>query len=209
MEPKGEAEAPEVTISRFVPSKPQVELLDGICKPTVYNVVSSVDLGCQIELRKVVLYIRNAEYNPRRFPGCVVRLREPRVTCLIFGTGKMVCTGGRSEEQNNLGARKCARVLQKLGFPVLFINFRIQNVVAIVDLKFPIRLEGLLLANEQMAQYEPEIFPGLVYRIVNPKLVFIIFVNGKVVITGAKSVELIYEAFTKVYPVLRNFRKLS
>lgn len=82
------------------------------------NVVSSVDLACPIELRKVVLYIRNAEYNPRRFPGCVIRIREPRVTCLLFSTGKLVTTGGRSEELNNLGARKCARVVQKLGFPV-------------------------------------------------------------------------------------------
>ncbi|VDM16495.1 unnamed protein product [Hydatigera taeniaeformis] len=134
------------------------------------NVVSSVDLACPIELRKVVMYIRNAEYNPRRFTGCVIRLREPRVTCLLFSTGKMVTTGGRSEESNNLGARKCARVIQKLGFPVQFNNFRIQNVVGIVDLKFPIRLEGLLMANEQMSQYEPEIFPGLIYRIINPKL---------------------------------------
>lgn len=113
------------------------------------------------------MYIRNAEYNPRRFTGCVIRLREPRVTCLLFSTGKMVTTGGRSEESNNLGARKCARVIQKLGFPVRvtfysitpiilsqvqFNNFRIQNVVGIVDLKFPIRLEGLLMANEQMSQ---------------------------------------------------------
>ncbi|KAM3188416.1 hypothetical protein ACTXT7_000390 [Hymenolepis weldensis] len=116
------------------------------------NVVSSVDLACPIELRKVVMFIRNAEYNPKRFTGCVIRLREPRVTCLLFSTGKMVTTGGRSEEANNLGARKCARVIQKLGFPVQFNNFRIQNVVGIVDLKFPIRLEGLLMANEQMAQ---------------------------------------------------------
>lgn len=77
-----------------------------------------MDLSCPIELRKVVMFIRNAEYNPKRFTGCVIRLREPRVTCLLFSTGKMVTTGGRSGESNNLGARKCARVIQKLGFPV-------------------------------------------------------------------------------------------
>ncbi|KAM7538529.1 hypothetical protein Aperf_G00000059378 [Anoplocephala perfoliata] len=198
-----------LAIHKFVPSRPKAELLEGLSKPIIYNVVSSVDLACPIELRKVVMFIRNAEYNPKRFTGCVIRLREPRVTCLLFSTGKMVATGGRSEESNNLGARKCARVIQKLGFPVQFNNFRIQNVVGIVDLKFPIRLEGLLMANEQMSQYEPEIFPGLIYRIINPKLVFLIFVNGKVIITGAKSVELIYEALNKVYPVLLKFRKLS
>ncbi|KAL5103675.1 hypothetical protein TcWFU_003406 [Taenia crassiceps] len=179
---------------------PGLYLSINLFRHVLNNVVSSVDLACPIELRKVVMHIRNAEYNPRRFTGCVIRLREPRVTCLLFSTGKMVTTGGRSEESNNLGARKCARVIQKLGFPVQFNNFRIQNVVGIVDLKFPIRLEGLLMANEQMSQYEPEIFPGLIYRIINPKLVFLIFVNGKVIITGAKSVELIYEALNKLHP---------
>uniref|UniRef100_A0A5K3EZ14 TATA-box-binding protein n=1 Tax=Mesocestoides corti TaxID=53468 RepID=A0A5K3EZ14_MESCO len=114
-----ESVPPPLPLSRFVPSRPKVELLEGLSKPVIYNVVSSVDLGCPIELRKVVLQIRNAEYNPRRFTGCVIRLREPRVTCLLFSSGKLVTTGGRSEESNNLGARKCARVIQKLGFPLI------------------------------------------------------------------------------------------
>ncbi|VEL19236.1 unnamed protein product, partial [Protopolystoma xenopodis] len=117
------------------------------------NIVSSVDLGCRIELRRLVLHVRSAEYNPKRFPGVVIRLRDPRCACLVFSTGKLVCMGARSESDSNLGARKCARIVQKLGFDVHFINFKIQNIVALVDFRFPIRLEGLLLANEQMTQY--------------------------------------------------------
>nr|CAX69470.1 TATA box binding protein like 2 [Schistosoma japonicum] len=191
------------------PDSDSLDLLCGIRKPVIHNMVSTVDLGCPIELRKLVLHVRSAEYNPRRFPGVVIRLREPRVTCLVFGTGRMVCTGARSEADANLGSRKCARIIQKLGFDVKFMNFTIQNMVGLADLRFPVRLEGVQLANEQMTQYEPEIFPALIYRIIKPRLVMLIFVNGKVVMTGAKSREHLYEALNNVYPILYNYRKIN
>ncbi|CAL8071701.1 unnamed protein product [Calicophoron daubneyi] len=202
----------ETVISPLRPVGPDdsnSELMYGLRKPLIFNVIATVNMGCFIELRKLVLHIRSAEYNPKRFPGAVIRLREPRVTCLVFSTGKMVCTGARSEDDCNLGARKCARIMQKIGFNAKFMNFTIQNMVGLADLRFPIRLERLLLANEQMTQYEPEIFPGLIYRIVKPRLVLLIFVNGKVVITGSKSREQIYEALNNVYPILYNYRKMN
>lgn len=87
------------------------------------NILATVDLGCRIELRKIVLHVRSAEYNPRRFPGSVIRLRDPRVTCIVFGTGRLVCTGARSESDANLGSRKCARIIAKLGFDVCYFKF--------------------------------------------------------------------------------------
>ncbi|CAH8439860.1 unnamed protein product [Heterobilharzia americana] len=117
----------ELSVQRPVaPESESLYLLCGIKKPVIHNMVSTVDLGCPIELRKLVLHVRSAEYNPRRFPGVVIRLREPRVTCLVFRTGRMVCTGARSEMDANLGSRKCARIIQKLGFDVKFMNFKIQ-----------------------------------------------------------------------------------
>ncbi|CAH8470135.1 unnamed protein product [Dicrocoelium dendriticum] len=207
--PSGGSSTSVAPLQPEAPQSDSTELMYGMRKPTVYNVIGTVNLGCQIELRKVVLHVRSAEYNPKRFPGAVIRLREPHVTCLVFSTGKMVCTGARSEFHCNLGARKCARILQKIGFQTKFINFTIQNVVGLADLRFPIRLERLLLANEQMTQYEPEIFPGLIYRLVKPRLVMLIFVNGKVVITGCKSREQMYEALNNVYPILHNYRKTN
>lgn len=56
-------------------------------------------------------------------------------------------------------------------------------------------------------QYEPELFPGLIYRMVKPKIVLLIFVSGKIVLTGAKVREEIYQAFQAIYPVLTEFRK--
>jgi transcription initiation factor TFIID TATA-box-binding protein len=115
-----------------------------------------------------------------------MRIREPKTTALVFASGKMVCTGATSEEDSKLAARKFARIIQKLGFPARFTEFKIQNIVGSCDVKFPIRLEGLSLAHPDHADYEPELFPGLIYRIRDPKIVLLIFVSGKIVLTGAK-----------------------
>nr|GMD23154.1 TATA-box-binding protein [Ipomoea batatas] len=123
--------------------------------PTLQNIVSTVNLDCKLDLKAIALQARNAEYNPKRFAAVIMRIREPKTTALIFASGKMVCTGAKSEQQSKLAARKYARIIQKLGFPAKF-------------------------------KYEPELFPGLIYRMKQPKIVLLIFVSGKIVLTGAK-----------------------
>ncbi|KFO61912.1 TATA box-binding protein-like 2, partial [Corvus brachyrhynchos] len=180
--------------------------------PQLQNIVSTVNLACKLDLKNIALHARNAEYNPKRFAAVIMRIREPRTTALIFSSGKMVCTGAKSEEQSRLAARKYARVVQKLGFPAKFLDFKIQNMVGSCDVRFPIRLEGLGLTHQQFSRdeaisYEPELFPGLIYRMVKPRIVLLIFVSGKVVLTGAKDRSEIYEAFENIYPILRGFKK--
>ncbi|NXD01776.1 TBPL2 protein, partial [Certhia familiaris] len=177
--------------------------------PQLQNIVSTVNLACKLDLKNIALHARNAEYNPKRFAAVIMRIRQPRTTALIFSSGKMVCTGAKSEEQSRLAARKYARVVQKLGFPAKFLDFKIQNMVGSCDVRFPIRLEGLVLTHQQFSSYEPELFPGLVYRMVKPRIVLLIFVSGKVVLTGAKDRSEIYEAFENIYPILRGFKKPS
>jgi len=175
--------------------------------PALQNIVSTVNLGCKLDLKKIALHARNAEYNPKRFAAVIMRIREPRTTALIFSSGKMVCTGAKSEDLSRLAARKYARVIQKLGFAAKFIDFKIQNMVGSCDVKFPIRLEALVLAHQQFSSYEPELFPGLIYRMVKPRIVLLIFVSGKVVLTGAKVRAEITEGFENIYPILKSFRK--
>ncbi|CAI9108195.1 OLC1v1007746C2 [Oldenlandia corymbosa var. corymbosa] len=172
-----------------------------------------------------------------------MRIREPKTTALIFASGKMVCTGAKSEQQSKLAARKYARIIQKLGFEAKFKDFKIQNIVGSCDVKFPIRLEGLAYSHGAFSsvmrffllqvcfhgfvllfdifttdcplfsfsfwckQYEPELFPGLIYRMKQPKIVLLIFVSGKIVLTGAKVRDETYTAFENIYPVLTEFRK--
>ncbi|XP_018329944.1 TATA-box-binding protein [Agrilus planipennis] len=175
--------------------------------PQLQNIVSTVNLNCKLDLKKIALHARNAEYNPKRFAAVIMRIREPRTTALIFSSGKMVCTGAKSEEDSRLAARKYARIIQKLGFPAKFLDFKIQNMVGSCDVKFPIRLEGLVLTHGSFSSYEPELFPGLIYRMVKPRIVLLIFVSGKVVLTGAKVRQEIYEAFDNIYPILKSFKK--
>ena len=132
-----------------------------------------------------------------------MRIREPKTTALIFASGKMVVTGAKSEDDSRLASRKYARIVQKLGFDAKFSEFKIQNIVGSCDVKFPIRLEGLAYSHGQFSSYEPEVcmavvvrltftyppsqlFPGLIYRMIKPKVVLLIFVSGKIVLTGAK-----------------------
>jgi len=175
--------------------------------PVLQNVVSTVNLGTQLDLKAIALKARNAEYNPKRFAAVIMRIRDPKTTALIFASGKMVCTGAKTEVHSKLAARKYARIIQKLGFAATFREFKIQNIVGSCDVQFAIRLEGLAFDHSQFCSYEPELFPGLIYRMVKPKIVLLIFVSGKIVLTGAKDKEDIYEAFENIYPVLTEFKK--
>lgn len=91
---------------------------DALNSIKIQNCVATVNLGCDLNLQKINFRTRNSEYNPSRFHGVIMRIREPRCTALIFRSGKVVCTGARNEVDANLGTRKFARILQKLGNPV-------------------------------------------------------------------------------------------
>lgn len=173
----------------------------------VQNVVATVNLRIPIDLKKVALSARNAEYNPKKFAAVIMRIREPRCTGLIFSTGKMVVTGAKSESQARLGARKFAAIVKKLGYSPKFTEFKVQNMVATADVGFPVKLEALTYAHAKFSSYEPELFPGLVYRLVNPKTVLLVFVSGRLVITGGKSLHHLHTAFDKMYPVICEFKK--
>eukprot|EP00300_Choanocystis_sp_HF-7_P021163 c20746_g1_i1.p2 GENE.c20746_g1_i1~~c20746_g1_i1.p2 ORF type:complete len:142 (+),score=32.08 c20746_g1_i1:271-696(+) len=138
-----------------------------------------------------------------------MRIRDPRTTALIFSSGKMVVTGAKSEEASRLAARKYAKTISRIGFEVKFHEFKIQNIVGSCDVGFPINLDELALSDHRsFCTYEPEIFPGLVYRMASPKVVLLIFVSGKLVVTGAKGKQEIEEAFDRMRPVLVQFNKI-
>uniref|UniRef100_A0A7E4WDM2 TATA-box-binding protein n=1 Tax=Panagrellus redivivus TaxID=6233 RepID=A0A7E4WDM2_PANRE len=196
---------PASNIPTAMPATPMANV--DVPSPTLQNIVSTLNLGVQLGLKHIASHARNAEYNPKRFAAVIMRIREPRTTALIFSSGKMVCTGAKSEEASRLAARKYARIIQKLGFAAKFTEFKIQNMVGSCDVKFPIQLEGLSVTHSQFSSYEPELFPGLIYRMVQPRVVLLIFVSGKVVITGAKFKKDIDEAFKQIYPILKGFKK--
>ncbi|ALC38728.1 Trf [Drosophila busckii] len=195
--------------SSLQPQQPAVliEPKDAQHEIKLQNIVATFSVDCELDLKLINSRTRNSEYSPKRFRGVIMRMHCPRCTALIFRTGKIICTGARNEIEANMGSRKFARILQKLGFPVKFVDYKIQNIVATVDLRFPIRLENLNQVHGQFSSYEPEMFPGLIYRMVKPRIVLLIFVNGKVVFTGAKSRKDIIECLEAISPILLSFRK--
>ena len=164
------------------------------------NVVATFNLGVDyLDLRAIALHKPFVEYNPQKFAAATIRIREPRTTALAFASGNMVCTGAKTEIQSRLAGRKYVRILQKHGIPVSFRNFRIQNIVASAEIPHTLKLFELSRAYGPYVSYEPDLFPGLVFRTTSPKLVFLLFRSGKIVITGAKCREEIEETFKKLF----------
>ncbi|KAK9682070.1 hypothetical protein RND81_10G048000 [Saponaria officinalis] len=181
--------------------------------PTIQNIVSTVNLDCKLNLQAIALHARNVEYNPKHFAAVIMRIRDPKTTALIFASGRLVCTGAKTESDSKLAARKYARIIEKfyfalfLGYPANFKDFRIQNIVGSCDVQFPIRLELFQCFSGGFAHYDPELFPGLIYRMVKSKIVILIFLSGKIVITEAKVRKEIYSAFENIFSLINQFKK--
>jgi transcription initiation factor TFIID TATA-box-binding protein len=175
----------------------------------IQNMTATVNMGVKLNLPDIALKCRNTEYNPKKFGAVIMRLREPKTTCLLFSSGKCVITGARSSHNASLAARKFAYILNKLSFSNRAIDFKMENIIATTDVGFPVRLEGILFAHAKFASYEPELFPGLIYRMLSPKVVLLIFVSGKVVITGAKNEKHLAAAMEKIHPTLEEYKKTT
>jgi len=166
----------------------------------IQNVVATAAFNHPVDLDAIVKAFPHVQYRPKVFPGLPFRLKKPKTCTLIFNSGRMVCTGAKSEKEARRAILKVAIELKKGGIIILGKpEIKIQNVVASGSLGGPVDLEELC---ERAARarvgvslmYEPEQFPGLIYRMDSPKAVFLIYSNGKIVCVGAKKEEDIYEA---------------
>ena len=168
----------------------------------VQNVVASVAFDHKIDLVSIMKSFRNVEYRPKKFPGLVFRLKRPKTATLIFSSGKMICTGAKSEKQARGAIKKIVRLLKEGGIILLSKpEIEIVNTVATIDLGERVDLEIADSVLENV-MYEPEQFPGLIYRMQEPKAVFLIFASGKVVCTGARSEGQVHEAAENLYEML-------
>ena len=168
----------------------------------IENVVASATLDQRIDLQAIMKVFRNVEYRPKQFPGLVFRLKRPKTATLIFASGKMVCTGSKSEQQARSAVRKVVRELKNEGIIILSRpKIVIQNIVASANLHGSIDLEEAVRTMENV-MYEPEQFPGLIYRMGDPKVVMLLFASGKLVCTGAKNEQMVHEAVEKIHKIL-------
>ncbi len=168
----------------------------------IQNIVASAALNQRISLGKIVEKFPFAEYSPRVFPGLVFRLKKPKTATLIFETGKMVCTGAKSEKEAIQAVNKVTRELKSHGIPLEHKpEITVQNIVASAELNGEIDLENVVYKLKRV-MYEPEQFPGAVFRMDDPKVVFLIFSAGKLVCVGAKREQDVYTAVNKLQQML-------
>ena len=165
----------------------------------IENVVASVTLNQRFDLNAIVKSNPGVEYNPKRFPGLVFRLKKPKTAILIFSTGKMVCTGAKSEKKAKQAVKKVVNELKSSGIIIPGKpEIKVVNMVASADLSGRIELEEATYSRGR-TMYEPEQFPGLIYRMDDPKVVILIFASGKIVCTGATKEEDVYTAVENLH----------
>ena len=169
---------------------------------SIENVVASATLNQKVDLNAVVKGYPGVEYRPEQFPGLVFRLKRPKTATLIFNSGKMVCTGAKSEKEARRAVMKVVKELKKGGIIIISKpELKIQNIVASASLGGMIDLEKAAYTLGR-TMYEPEQFPGLIYRMEEPKVVILLFASGKLVCTGAKKEQDVYDAVQKLHALL-------
>lgn len=166
----------------------------------IENVVASTGIGTKLDLNEVIRILEGADYNKERFPGVVYRTTSPKTAALIFGSGKIVCTGAKSIEDVSNGLTKVFEKLKAMGIDIpKKPEITIQNIVASADLGTVLNLNAIAIGlGLENIEYEPEQFPGLVYRLSTPKVVMLLFGSGKLVVTGGKKPEDAEAAVEKI-----------
>lgn len=169
----------------------------------VVNIVVSTSLEHDIPLEKMAAVLSNTEYNPEQFPGLVIRIKEPKTSALIFSSGKVVCTGAKSLEKVEESIQQIIESLKKINVNITIKPIiKVQNIVASGSIGMDLNLNKLAMKLDN-TEYEPEQFPGLVYKLMEAKATFLLFSNGKIVCTGTKSEAEVHAAVDKLIEVLR------
>jgi transcription initiation factor TFIID TATA-box-binding protein len=168
----------------------------------IQNVVSAATLNQKVDLNAIVKGYPGVEYRPEQFPGLVFKLKRPKTATLIFNSGKMVCTGAKSEKESRRAVMTVVKELKKGGIIIIGKpDLKVVNIVASVRLGGKVDLEKAVTTLGK-TMYEPEQFPGLIYRMDEPKVVILIFASGNLVCTGGKKEQDVYDAVHKLHRIL-------
>jgi len=168
-----------------------IEESTSMVKIKIENVVASATIAEELNIEVISMLLDDADYEPEQFPGIIYRLKEPKVAILIFRSGKVVCTGAKSIDSVRKAFELLTQQLKDAGISVIKNpEITVQNMVATWDTGQTLNLASITLSfGLERVEYEPEQFPGVVFRLSDPKIVMLFFGSGKVVCTGAKSIE--------------------
>lgn len=174
----------------------------------IENIVASAKVADHLDLPVIASQVEGAEYNKKRFPGVVIRIKDPKIAALVFNSGKVVLTGAKSVDSLDRGLALLSEMLKATGVEIDGTpTYKIQNIVTSADLGSKINLNKIAIGfNLDKVEYEPEQFPGLVYRLDDPKVVLLIFGSGKLIITGGKQTA---DAERAVQKIMANLQGLG
>src|SRR3989344_5963092 len=173
----------------------------------VQNIVATTSLGKQISLTKLARTQNNTEYNPEQFPGLVLRVKKPKSAVLVFSSGNLVCTGTKSIAQVKEVIKEVIKQLRKINVRITTVpKITVQNIVASGSINVNLNLNYLALELEN-TEYEPEQFPGLVYKLVEPNATFLLFSNGKLVCTGTKNRAQLEDSMSQLQKKIKEITK--
>lgn len=175
----------------------------------IQNVVVSANTHTKLSLEKLATHLENAEYEPESFPGLVYRVKDPKASTLIFTTGKIICSGAKSFRTAKKAIQKIMEEFKRMKIKVgKKVDVEIVNIVASASLNARLDLNKIVFELEE-CEYEPEQFPGLVYRLDEPNVVFLIFNSGKIICTGAHSENDVEIAIKNLRKKLRKIKALK
>jgi len=169
---------------------------------SIENVVASATIDQKLDLKDIQKKFPDVEWHPEQFPGAVFRIKSPKTATLLFRTGKMVCTGAKSEELARKAVKTVVQKLRKGGIKIKKdATTTIQNIVASINLGGRVSLEQAARTLPR-SMYEPEQFPGLIHRVLDPKTVILIFSSGKLVCTGGRNEKDVYRSVNQLHTLL-------
>ena len=173
----------------------------------IQNIVASTSLEKDIPLIRLAEALPNTEYNPEQFPGLVMRIREPKTSALIFSSGKIVCTGAKSMTKVKESIKEIIKNIEKINIKITVVPIiKVQNMVASGAIGMDLNLNDLAMRLEN-TEYEPEQFPGLVYKLPETRATFLLFSNGKIVCTGTRSETKLREALDQLIVNLKKVQR--
>jgi len=177
----------------------------------VVNIVVSTSLEHDVPLEKMASTLPNTEYNPEQFPGLVLRIKDPKTTALVFSSGKVVCTGAKTMDEVSKSIGRIIKTLEKIDIKIKITpEINVQNIVASGNIGMDLNLNVLAMKLPN-TEYEPEQFPGLVYKLGgktgSDRATFLLFSNGKIVCTGTKSEDEVDSAVDKLIENLKKVKK--
>lgn len=148
------------------------------------NVVCLTDLASTFDLRHIALQVTNVRYDPKRFNGLIWQHKKIGGTCLLFGSGRLVCNGNLTLTVARKRIRQYARCLEKLGYPVTLTRIHVVTRSAVHTLSQQINCAAFS-SHVVGASYEPEIMNAVMVK--RESIHFTCFPSAKVIITGIKT----------------------